>query len=374
MNDSLSLQTNTPAPPPARDAIEKPVDLQFDSPQKLAAEMRQAAIGSVFKSALDKASTLELTQQQIEALKAPFPVEAFQMGAGGNRDLAYIEHAYLRDRFDTVIGMGKWALIRTRPHWGEPFEYYSKTERRKMEGMRIYADCALLIHGCLVAEAIGSMDYYQNQQTNYGDAAEGAMTAAFRRCAKQFGVGLQAWKKSEAQAIAAHITNPEQYPNPVTPTAPIAPAPSRKATEKTRAFAVQMLCKSFTEAQLVEFLGCQLTEWPLEQVPTNKEGINELGLRIQKHFENKPAAPKSFWDTVIPVPNAGQKLEEYRKNPDTIKSLYDRMKSGDANARARFWGLAKEWKLDPARQTEADIECRAAFDLYLQTRESEGKA
>jgi len=41
-----------------------------------------------------------------------------------------------------------------------------------------------------------AMEYYpKNNAQNYGDAVEGAKTAAFRRCAKEFGVGLQAWKK-----------------------------------------------------------------------------------------------------------------------------------------------------------------------------------
>jgi hypothetical protein len=40
------------------------------------------------------------------------------------------------------------------------------------------------------------MDYFPaNSAQNYGDAFEGAKTAAFRRCAKEFGVGLQAWRK-----------------------------------------------------------------------------------------------------------------------------------------------------------------------------------
>jgi hypothetical protein len=65
-----------------------------------------------------------------------------------------------------------------------------------VEGSRVYVEAMLVVRGCFVAEAIGEMEYYpKNASQNYGDAVEGATTAAFRRCAKGFGVGLQAWKK-----------------------------------------------------------------------------------------------------------------------------------------------------------------------------------
>lgn len=153
----------------------------------------QARINSVantMSAAMSKASTLELTEDEVKALQAEFPDEAFKTGAGGKANLIYIEHAYLRDRFTEAVGMGQWAILLTRPHWAEEF----KTSQGK-SATRIYAACALLIRGCMVAEAIGEMVYYPNNPSqNYGDAAEGAVTAAFRRCAKNFGVGLQAWK------------------------------------------------------------------------------------------------------------------------------------------------------------------------------------
>lgn len=53
-----------------------------------------------------------------------------------------------------------------------------------------------MVRGCFVSEAVGEMSYFpHNDSQNYGDAVEGAKTAAFRRCCKEFGIGLQAWKK-----------------------------------------------------------------------------------------------------------------------------------------------------------------------------------
>ncbi len=155
------------------------------------AQARVDAVARTMDAAMNRASTLTLTPEEVTALKADFPDEAFKPGAAGKENLIYIEHAFLRDRFDQVIGMGQWAILRTRPHWAEEFE----TQKRE-KAVRIYADCALLVRGCMVSESIGEMVYYPNNAAqNYGDAAEGAVTAAFRRCAKNFGVGLQAWKK-----------------------------------------------------------------------------------------------------------------------------------------------------------------------------------
>lgn len=155
------------------------------------AQARVEAVGSVLAKAYAGSSTLQLTPEEIAGLKADFPDDAFKLGAGGNPDLIYIEHAYLRDRFDATIGMGQWALVRSRPHWAEDF-----VTQKGQKAVRLYADCALLIRGCLVSEAVGSMVYYPNNASqDYSDAAEGSESAAFRRCAKKLGVGLQAWKK-----------------------------------------------------------------------------------------------------------------------------------------------------------------------------------
>jgi hypothetical protein len=160
-------------------------------PTLTSAQSRINAVSTAMDAAMSKASTLMLTPEEIKELAEDFPDEAFKTGAAGKEHLIYIEHAFLRDRFNSIIGMGQWAILRTRPHWGEDFT----TEQGK-KATRIYADCALLVRGCMVAEAIGDMVYYPNNPSqNFGDAAEGAVTAAFRRCAKNFGVGLQAWKK-----------------------------------------------------------------------------------------------------------------------------------------------------------------------------------
>jgi hypothetical protein len=155
---------------------------------------QQARIDSVAKIldlAYQKASTLQLSPEESKALIAPFPDEAIRRGAGGNRDLLYIEHAYTRERLLEVFGPGQWALI-SRRMWTQSVG----------DSERVYADCVLLIRGCYVGEAIGVMTYYPNNaRLNYSDAAEGAQSEALRRITgKYLGIGLQVWKKDFCEA------------------------------------------------------------------------------------------------------------------------------------------------------------------------------
>ncbi len=159
------------------------------------AQARVEAVADLVKTAMAKAGTLQLTPDESKALLADFPDSDFQPGAGGKENLLYIEHAALRDRFNSVLGLGQWAII-VRETWNESFKSSKGTQ-----GTRVYARAMLLVRGCYVGEAVGDMDYYpSNGSQNYGDAFEGAKTAAFRRCAKEFGVGLQAWRKGFGDA------------------------------------------------------------------------------------------------------------------------------------------------------------------------------
>jgi hypothetical protein len=164
------------------------------------AQARIESVSRTLDAAYAKASTLVLTPEEQEILRRDFPDEAFRTGASGKEGLIYIEHAYLRERLCEAFGLGAWALV-TRSRWPEDFR--TKGTREKPEGMpgvRIYVEAVLLIRGCFVAEAVGDMAYYpHNDSTNYGDAVEGAKSAALRRCVKELGVGLQQWKKGFAE-------------------------------------------------------------------------------------------------------------------------------------------------------------------------------
>lgn len=163
---------------------------QPERPPVTAAQAKVEAVANLTFKAYERASTLSLTPDEIKKLQADFPDEAFKTGAAGKESLIYIEHAFLRDRLNDVIGVGQWALI-PRSRWAEDF-----VTRDGKPAARVYVEAMLVVRGAFVAEAVGEMEYYsKNAAQNYGDAVEGAKTAAFRRCCKEFGIGLQAWKK-----------------------------------------------------------------------------------------------------------------------------------------------------------------------------------
>lgn len=207
---------------------------QFKTSVVTAAQAKVEAIADLTHSAYQKAATLKLAPEEVTALQADFPDEAFKPGAGGKADLIYIEHAFLRDRLNQVIGPGQWALI-PRNRWAEPFRTQKGTE-----GSRVYVEAMLLIRGCFVTESIGEMEYYpSNASQNYADAVEGATTAALRRCCKNFCIGLQAWKKDWCEGWwsrkrAGHKTYqmPSSNPTPTPQPEPAKPMPNPKTVDE----------------------------------------------------------------------------------------------------------------------------------------------
>jgi hypothetical protein len=235
VRDAVQAIEALPTPPPA--------------PQITAAQSKIDAVANLTFKVYERASTLALTPEEIKALTADFPDEAFKTGAAGKENLIYIEHAFLRDRLNSVIGVGQWALI-PRSRWAEDF-----TTRKGDQASRVYVEAMLVIRGSFVSESIGEMEYYPtNGSQNYGDAVEGAKTAALRRCCKEFGIGLQAWKKDWCEGWWARkrgtrqpVTQPalQRQQAPATPAAPTAqtppPAQTAAAGEVTRFPAVQVV-------------------------------------------------------------------------------------------------------------------------------------
>lgn len=155
------------------------------------ANKRPEAIQQLLASATLKASTLKLSAKEREALRTDFPDSDFQRGAGGDTNLIYLEHAALRNRLSDVIGLGEWSFEIVRS-WKEDFVAGNPPK----PAVRVYVEGMLLIRGSKVGLAIGDGNYFKsNAKGNYGDAYESAKTAAFRRCAKDFGIGLQCFSK-----------------------------------------------------------------------------------------------------------------------------------------------------------------------------------
>ena len=359
-----------------------------------AAQAKVDAVASLMMSAYAKASQLVLTTEECEKLQADIPDEAFRSGASGKENLIYIEHAHLRDRLNQVFGPGQWAIV-PRNRWSEDF-----TTKDNKPGVRIYVEAMLCVRGCFVAEAVGDMEYYpHNAGTNYGDCVEGAKSGCLRRCAKELGIGLQAWKKDWCDGWWKRRKNPPHVgPTPFAkapPTPPAAPKkaavaadllPLKEATLTTRVWALAQLRAQFPDDVLLPYFTEhsfilpeqeKLEDWSLGLVPTTRPACTELIAKIGE-WQRMKLPPKAneasdewFWPVVVPVPHKGQKRDEYLKKPDTIRSLYD-ARHEDENARSRLFGFLsyyepKGWTARDGKEmppNAVDLKFREALDEF----------
>lgn len=164
-------------------------------PSKTPTQAKADSVSALLATSVARASELRLTPEETKELKEEFGDEAFRPGAAGKESLIYIEHAHLRDRLDKVLGMGQAVLVPLRL-WQEEAKWTDSYGAEKT-CVIVYVEAAFIVRGHYITQAVGDMAYYQNNPgQNYGDAVEGAETAALRRCAKKFGVGLQAWSKT----------------------------------------------------------------------------------------------------------------------------------------------------------------------------------
>ena len=170
--------------------IEKPTNGMPVAPPPDYKQLRTQHVGDLLSKAYQKASLLKLKREEWVLLTEEFPDEAIEVRTEYKRELIYISHADLRERFLKVFHPGEMALIRT----GEPMLRPDTNE--------VVVTLVMLIRGHFVAEATGRARYFPNNAAgSYADSVESAKSDAFRKCAKEFGVGLQAWRKSFQRAF-----------------------------------------------------------------------------------------------------------------------------------------------------------------------------
>ncbi len=199
-----------------------PVQPQTPAPAQTVAQARVDSVAKMLDAAYQRASMLELTDDEAERLLADFPDEDVRSGAKGNAGLLYIEHMSIRRRLLQVFGPGRWVPV-CRRMWTEEY----RTD--KGVGIRVYTDVVLLIRGCYAGEAIGAGSYFPtNAQQDYSDAAEAAESEALRRiCGKKLGIGLQVWNKAWCDEWKARRNAPRQE-QPTKPRQNDKPAPLKK--------------------------------------------------------------------------------------------------------------------------------------------------
>lgn len=398
-----------------------------------AAQAKVEAIANLTMKAYERAGTLVLTSEEIERLQKDFPDDAFKPGAAGKEHLIYIEHAFLRDRLNQVIGVLQWSIV-PRNRWAEPFTHIKSTGER-VDGSTVYVEAMLIIRGAFAAEAVGSMVYYpKNNSQDYSDAVEGAKTAALRRCCKEIGVGLQAWKKDWCEGWwqrtrgkkdpkhnpAATPMRQAQQAKAAATSAPAKSAPVY-ATKKTLEWFIGHVgeSKGSMEAFLREISWLMpnelLEHLELRYVPVNKSEVKAIedcliqfvrGEQPKKPYEphaepepekkpkteakpkdpvpapakpadKPPHDPEWFWEVICPIPRKGMRRDDYLKNPDTIESLYDAGCNNDEEAARRLFGFmthfeAKPWTSKTGKQmppSESDIKFREALDAFAEWHE-----
>lgn len=94
----------------------------------------------------------------------------------------------------------------------------------------------------------------------------------------------------------------------------------------------------------------------------------------------KKRDPEWFFDVVCPIPNKGQKRDEYLGHPDTIRSLYLAMKNGDEIAQKRLWGFAMHYQPEARtvgnktyQPSAADHLFREALDAFCDWDKKNGR-
>jgi hypothetical protein len=182
--------------------ISKPIGHTKQTPS----QAKEQSVSELLADAFKKSSCIEITKEESEKLLADFDDADFLRGAAGNADLLYLDQQALRQRFNRTIGIGQWSIVTIRS-WAEDYKVNGK------DACRVYCEAALLIRGGVAGTAIGSMSYFKsNAAQDYSDAYEGAKTSAFRRCAKDLGVGLQCFSKDWCEAWKAKygINRPER--------------------------------------------------------------------------------------------------------------------------------------------------------------------
>lgn len=160
------------------------------------ATARTDAVSLMLAKSYESASNLRLTDDEIKRLRSPFADNQIRSGARGNERLIYISHIHLSDRLNEVIGIGQWCMIR-------------RSERVDVAAGKVYVDCAMLIRGTLVAEAIGSGKYHANNaSTDFSDAIETAMSDALQRLCKRLSIGSQVWDAGWCEGWLARNMKP----------------------------------------------------------------------------------------------------------------------------------------------------------------------
>lgn len=315
-----------------------------------------------------KASMLELTDEEIAQLQAEFPDELVEVRP--HDGLIYIPHIHLSNRLNRVLRPGKWATI-CRRHWldKQMAERMVDGKKQIVDSSVMYGEYVLVVRGCYVGESIGGHPYVaSNPKTNFSDALESTRAEALRRiCGKSLGVGSQVWDPGYSKRwVQAHVfqQNGKYYKKPPgtnQPQGTSAPPPSpagnpprqsgAPATKRTAAGPPQADLNAVADAAnatrtrrtppppqsatqqaktapapppaAAQGHSCPKCRGTATKESQDYEGVSwcqRCGWQWERGSGQYWEAHDWAW-VICPKPPKGVKLDEYRKNPQTLGQI-----------------------------------------------------
>lgn len=126
---------------------------------------------------------LKLSDQEEQVLSEPVKEADVRVKPNG---AVYLPHYAYTRWLNRAFGRLGWALLPA----SAPKEVVSGKKRQVVQYYVLH------VHKMPVAFAAGEQDYWEgNADQSYGDAAEGTVASALRRCMKRIGVGLELWDR-----------------------------------------------------------------------------------------------------------------------------------------------------------------------------------
>jgi hypothetical protein len=298
-----------------------------------AQQARVSEVTDALGPAYLKASTLELSDAEIEALQEPFPDTAVEIRP--NDGLIWIPHIHISNRLNKVFRPGKWATI-CRRHWVDRQTIVPKFKNEAPYDIStMYGEYVLVVRGCYVGESIGGHPYQPNNpKTNFSDALESTRAEALRRiCGKTLGCGSQVWDPSYSRDWVAKYALQQNGKwqkklSPQGPSHPPVAQPPRQSspTSTQRAAAGPQPDRALPtppRAQSASGQACPKCRGTATKKSQDWDGVQfcqrcgwQWDLKTGQYFEGHD------WQRVIcTMPPKGVPMAEYKQNPQTLGQI-----------------------------------------------------
>jgi hypothetical protein len=130
------------------------------------------------------ASLLILSVDEARGLEAVLPDDAHEILPTGE---VYVQQVHYRRLLNKTFGPGQWALV--------PRGAFVK------QGKTLCREYGLLVRGHFVAEAVGEIDYHENNdRMSWATAAEALKSNALTRLCKDLGIASECWDRQWTEA------------------------------------------------------------------------------------------------------------------------------------------------------------------------------